>query len=87
MVKGNEEAFMMLLKAGADPDWRNRAGNSVLTLIAKRDWVEGADACIKVHEEMSKNTQRIKSFVNIGSYIGKCLTYFASFSKVWVKLP
>lgn len=71
VVKGNRDAFLMLLKAGADPDRRNCAGNNVLHLIVKRGLVEWAEACIKVHEDMLNNPTRIKDFLNQGSYIGK----------------
>ena len=52
----------MLLEEGADPDWTNRAGTSVLSLIAKRDLVSWAEHCINLPQKMS--VERKSNFLN-----------------------
>ena len=73
VVRANEEGFKILLEAGADPDWRNRAGNTVLNLIAKRQLVDWADHCIKIHQGMDE--ERIVKFANQGSFIGGSISH------------
>ena len=68
VVRGNEEAFKILLAAGAAPDWRNRAGNTAFSLLAKRNLVAWAEHCVTLNKDMTE--PRIRHFVNMGSHIG-----------------
>ena len=71
VLSGNEWAFKALLREGAAPDWKNRAGNTLLTLIAKRNLVGWADNCVKIFNNTGMDEKRRKYFVNLGSYNGK----------------
>lgn len=69
VVRGNLEAFEILLRAGAEPEWRNRVGATILNLIAKRCLTDWADQCITLPPNMTQ--ARIELFVNQGSHNGK----------------
>ena len=73
MESGNKEAFKILLEEGADPSKRNRAGNSVLNLIAKRCWVDWAEMCITVPNDMTE--EKKKAFANQTSFNGRYIDY------------
>ena len=68
VVINNQEAFQMLLEEGADPEWKNRSGNTVLNLIAKRNLTSWADMCINLPKNMTE--ERKKFFANQSSHIG-----------------
>ena len=55
-----------LLVAGADPSWRNAAGNSVLNLYGKRDQVAMAEAA---HQAL-RDPDSQRAFVNQTSKSG-----------------
>ena len=66
-VHNSLEIHQLLLDAGADPSWQNRAGNSVLNLYIKRRQVEMAEAAYK----SLKDPEQQKAFVNQKSNNGK----------------
>ena len=65
VVSNNQRAFKLLLDKGADPEWRNRTGRSVLSLIAKANLVEWAELTVKGMSEA-----RRKAYLNQGTQNG-----------------
>ena len=62
-------ALKLLLDNGADPRWRNKAGNSVLNLCAKRNHV----AMVEVLLKSIIDPEHKKKFINQKSENGMIL--------------
>ena len=75
-------ALKLLLDNGADPRWRNKAGNSVLNLCAKRNDVAMVEELLK----SIVNPMHQKEFINQKRENGKLLFIYSFREKIELSL-
>ena len=67
----NKEVHAKLLKAGADPAWRNNVGTSVLNLYITRNQLEMAEDAYQALPDQ----ERRNAFINQKSKVGKLMQF------------